>query len=196
MVRVFSLMSLFLFLFSCKNDEHKLLSLDIDSYRMQKKQEDYKKDINYLKLQNDSLLKNIDLKSVMNIYDFSMKYFSYLDSIQKLCSNDDYNPFFYKGRRGDITEIGNEFIKETNIYLSELNNAEIISPVLKERGNHLLNVEDFQYKDEWYAVYLDYYFRGVNCETFSFLIENRKRDVLVIQNQILNEILLHQCQDE
>ena len=196
MVRVFSLMFFFLFLFSCKNDEHKLLSLDIDSHRMQKNQENYKKDINYLKLQNNNLLKEINLNSITDIDNFSESYFNYLDSIQKLCSNDDYNPFFYKGRRGDITEVGNEFVKETNIYLSELNNTEIISPILKERANHLLNVEDFQYKDEWYAVYLDYYFRGVDCEIFSFLIESRKRDVLTIQNQILNEILLHQFKDE
>ena len=72
----------------------------------------------------------------------------------------------------------------------------MISQFLKERANHLLNVEDFKFDEERYTVHLEYYFRNVDCGVFIFLIESRKRDVLMIENQILYEVLLNQYKKE
>ena len=180
---------LFLLFFSCNKKEYNTLFLEIVY-------EDYKKDIDELKKQNIDLLKEIRSDAALDIHGYSNKYIKYLDSIQGLCTNNQ-SPFFYKARsKGDIrpTKVGEEFINKSNDFINYLNSI-TISSSLRNRALFLLNVDNIK-NEKWQIIYLDYYYYNTNCKTFVFLIETRKRDALMIENQILYEILSNQYKKE
>jgi|SRR5690554_6209701 len=187
-MRIFSFTLMLLLLFACKNNKDNLLYLEMSYGEILKS---YRSDINELKIQNINLIKKNNASMLTDMNDITLEYFSYLDSIQNLCI-ENQNPFFNKGKRAETTQIGNEFIEKTTDYLTKLNNN-LQNNHLKKRASLLLNVDDIKYDDEWFIIYIDYHFRGVSCMTFRFLIENRKRNVLIIQNEILYSALLEQC---
>jgi len=143
-------------LFACKNNEDNLLPLDISFSEIYKS---YRSDINELNIQNINLIKETNTTTLIDMNDISLEYFNYLDSIQNLCA-DNQNPFFYKGKRAETTQVGNEFIEKTNDYLSKLS-IKIKSQSLKKRVFLLLNVDDIKHDDEWFIIYIDYHFRNV-----------------------------------
>lgn len=175
-------------LISCENNVENRLSLDISFNEIYKR---YSKDVDELKLLNFNLLKETNDGSLEETNELVMDYFNFLDSIQKLCINT-HNPFFYKGERSETTELGIDFIQKTDDFLMELN-KNIKNQSLKKRALILLNVDNIPYDDEWIIIYLDYHFRDIDCEVFNFLLENRKRNVLLIQNEMLYLAFLEQC---
>lgn len=185
MIRIFLLTMITVLLFSCKKEKEKLLYLDISFLAINKSNI---KDINELKLQNNRIVNEVNSKSIENLNEISMEYLNYLDSIQSLCKNNQ-SPFFLEGNRSDATKLGQEFILKSNEFLDKLN-KNIKSSTLKKRTYDLLNVNDIKIDEISSIMYVECYFRNVSCEAFDFFINERKRDVLIMQNQIILTTLL------
>lgn len=187
MTKIVLFTALTLLLVSCEKDNKKLLDLDISftiiNYNVNR-------DINELKLQNNKLVNKVKFNVVNDLNNSSIAYFNYLDSIQSLCK-DNQTPFFFKGERSESTKLSIDFIEKTNVFLNKLND-EIKNPTLRKRMYLLLNVDDIELDEQSSIMYIESYFRNVSCEAFDFFINDRKRNVLIIQNQILYESLLNQ----
>jgi len=179
---------IFVLLHSC-NQEKENVKI---SHSYNKILRDCTEDVNELKLQNGRLLKRMNYEIVSN--HISLEYIQYLDSIQKLCTSN-LNPFFYEGDEIKTTKFGDEFIIRSSQFLEELT-ITINDTFLRRRAINLLSVEDFKYDEEWYISYLDYHFFNTNCEAFYYMIENRKRNVLLIQNEILTTFLLKDFEEK
>ncbi|CAH8281858.1 hypothetical protein EV196_1173 [Mariniflexile fucanivorans] len=186
MKRIVLLTALALLFFSCKKDEKKLLYLDI-SFRTINHNNIH--DINELKLQNNKIVNETNSNIINVLNELSVAYLIYLDSIQSLCKSDQ-TPFFYKGNRSEATKLSHEFSRKTNEFLNKLNNN-IKSSTLKKRTYSLLNVDDIKIDKASSIMYVECYFRNVSCETLDFFINERKRNVLLIQKEIFDETLLN-----
>ena|SRR5690554_6821179 len=178
-------------LISCKKNNDRLLHLDISFNIINR---NINNEINELRLQNGKLVSNVNPGIVKDLNDSMIKYITYLDSIQSLCIGNQ-TPFFSKGERSEETKLTQDFIKKTNVFLSKLGHS-IKSPFLKKRAYFLLNVNDIKLDEQSFIMYVECYFRNVSCEAFDFFINDRKRNLLAIQNDILYEALLEQCSND
>ncbi len=179
---------LILLLISCKKNNDRLLHLDISFNIINR---NINNDINELRLQNNKLVSDVNSDTVKDLNDSTIKYIRYLDSIQSLCLGNQ-TPFFFKGERSEKTRLSQDFIKKTNVFLSKLE-YNIKSPFLKKRAYFLLNVNDIKLDEQSFIMYVECYFRNVSCDAFDFFINDRKRNLLAIQNDILYAALLEQC---
>lgn len=162
---------------SCESEKTDIIFQDV-SYYIQK---DYQKDIEILK-QINIYLSQTTSNDISEVNSLINEYFNYIESLQENCLGEK-NPFFEPGRRSDVSKKGKEFLQESSLFLKRLNS--LTNNGIKERVDLLFNVDDIKYDDEWFIVYIDFYFRGVDCEDFKLLLDYRKRDLLIIQNQIL-----------
>ena len=140
------------------------------------------------------LVNDVNSGIVRDFNDSALKYFGYLDSIQSLCIGNQ-TPFFFKGEWSEETKLSQDFTQKTNSFLSKLDNN-VKSPLLKKRAYFLLNVNDIKLDEQSFIMYVECYFRNVSCEAFDFFINDRKRNLLVIQNEILYGVLLEQCNND
>lgn len=168
---------LFTFL-SCEIEKTDIISQDVSFYI----QKDYQKDIEKIQKINISLSQATS-KTIVEINNLIDNYFDYLENLQELCSGKK-NPFFEEGERSNVSKKGKEFLEKSSFFLNSLNDL-LKNFEIKDRANLLLNVNDIKYDDEWFIVYIDFYFRGLDCKEFNLLLDYRKRDLLIIQNQIL-----------
>lgn len=171
-------------LLSCENEKTDILFQEVSFYI----QKDYQKDIEKIQKINKSLAQ-ITSDTISEINNLTHAYFQYLENLQEHCSGE-RNPFFKPGRRSDVSKEGEEFLEKSAIFLSALNDL-LKNDEIKDRAHLLLNVEDIKYDHEWFIVFIDFYFRGLNCTEFNLLLDYRKRDLLLIQNQILNDFHLN-----
>lgn len=171
-------------LLSCKNEKTDIIFQEVSFYV----QKDYLKDIEIIKQINSSLSETTS-DTIAEINILTNDYFQYLENLQELCSGEK-NPFFESGRRSDVSKEGKEFIEKSSFFLSSLKDL-LKNSEIKERANLLLNVDDMKYDDKWFIVYIDFYFRGMDCKEFNLLLDYRKRDLLIVQNQILNHYHLN-----
>lgn len=170
-----------LFMFSsCESEKTDIIFQDVSFYI----QKDYQKDIQKIQQINISLSQTTS-DTIAEITNLTNDYFQYLENLQKRCSGEK-NPFFESGRRSDVSKEGKEFLEKSSFFLSSLKDL-LKNDEIKDRANLLLNVNDIKYDDEWFIVYIDFYFRGMDCKAFNLLLDYRKRDLLIIQNQILND---------
>lgn len=118
-------------LFSCNRKQDKDVIVLETSFN--RKIEICREDVNELKHQNIFILKNINSydNSSLEIDSYFKKYINYLDSIQKLCTNNQ-NPFFKKSKEIEPTELGKDFIKKSNQFLDKLNDVAIQFNLKKE----------------------------------------------------------------
>ena len=175
-------------LISCKKNNDRLLHLDISFNIINR---NINNDINELRLQNSELVNDVNSSIVKDLNDSALKYFRYLDSLQSLCIGNQ-TPFFFKGEWSEETKLSQDFIKKTNGFLSKLD-YNIKNPFLKKRAYFLLNVNDIKLDEHSFIMYVECYFRNVSCDAIDFFINDRKRNLLAIQNEILYMTLLEQC---
>jgi|SRR5690554_174633 len=167
-------------LLSCENEKTDIVFQEVSFYI----QKDYQKDIEKIQQINISLSQTTS-DTISEINNLTHTYFQYLENLQELCSGKK-NPFFEPGRRSDVSKKGNEFLEKSSLFLNSLSEL-LENDEIKERAHLLLNVDDIKYDDEWFIVFIDFYFRGLDCTEFNLLLDYRKRDLLIIQNQILND---------
>lgn len=179
---------LILFMVSCTSQEEKKLSLDISFKNIyQTNKEDYEK------LKEEYCFIQQKYNRIAPNDSITMEYLKFLESIELLCENSK-NPFFKEGKLSKESELGIKFIIKTKALIEHINKNEI-SERLKQRAYILLNVEDIKYEEgetKGFVPYLDYYFRGFDSNVIKFLILERKRNVILIQNEILYNKLLTQ----
>lgn len=141
-------------------------------------QHSFTEDIVYLKNSNEELRKGeAKLSFLIDNYLEKLEYY------QRLCTGE-YNPFFEKGKRTKMTKEGKEFIEISHQFVNEIS-AFSENEKIKNRIFDLLNVENFVLEDGWQIPYIEYNFPDLDCETFYFLLENRKKNILLIENQML-----------
>ncbi|MCS4240306.1 hypothetical protein M2306_001019 [Myroides gitamensis] len=109
------------------------------------------------------------------------QYYDYLTYVDSISSINQRNEFFTEGQ---LNSEGLIFLEKSKIILSKMNSY-IKNDDLLERIDLLLGIDDVQNEDGVYLKYLDYYYNGVPQNTFSYLIKNRKRDLLLIEREIL-----------
>jgi len=168
-------------LLSCENEKIDIILQDDVSFYIQK---DYQKDIEKIQRINISLSQTTS-DTIAEINNLTNNYFQYLENLQELCSGKK-NPFFEPGRRSDVSKAGEEFLEKSSLFLNSLKDL-LENDEIKDRAHLLLNVDDIKDDDEWFIVFIDLYFRGLDCAAFNLLLDYRKRDLLIIQNQILND---------
>lgn len=176
----------FLFLFSCTKTVEYDVELDGMFYVLANDLEidceDLKKIISYreeLKLPNQ---KYQDYK------DETTSYLIYLEKLDSLNQISEYGIFF----DGDVATFESElFIKNTRNYLGTLHKV-AIEPAIELRVNRLLGIKDVLISENVYGSYINWYFKGASKNTFRYLIINRKRNVLLIQEEILNQKLFEE----
>lgn len=171
-------------LLSCEIEKTDIVFQDVSFYI----QKDYQKDIEKIRKINISLSQTTS-NTIDEINNLIEDYFQYLENLQESCSGGK-NPFFEEGKRSKVTKEGKEFIEKSSSFLDSLNDL-LKNFEIKDRANLLLNVNDIKYDHEWFIVYIDFYFRGLDCREFSLLLDYRKRDLLIIQNQILYDYHSH-----
>lgn len=158
--------------FEYGNDIEKDCVLIIESLK------DKRNDFNQKETELVYLEINKELQSYYN-------YLNYIDSI----SVTNHTDFFDANE--EINNEGRVFLKKSDDVVNKINNV-VESDVLKHRVSLLLGVQDVRSNDGIYFNYLDYYYYGVPIKTFNFLIKMRKRDLLLIENEILEELLNYQ----
>src|SRR5690554_2109850 len=161
---------IFLALLSCENEKTDIIFQDDISFYIQK---DYQKDIEKIQQINITLSQTTS-DTISEINNLTDTYFQYLENLQELCSGE-RNPFFEPGRRSDVSKKGNEFLEKSSLFLNSLSEL-LENDEIKERAHLLLNVDDIKYDDEWFIVFIDFYFRGLDCTEFNLLLDYRKRD--------------------
>ncbi len=109
------------------------------------------------------------------------QYYDYLTYVDSISSINQRNEFFTEGQ---LNSEGLIFLEKSKIILSKMNSY-IKNDDLLKRIDLLLGIDDVQNEDGVYLKYLDYYYNGVPQNTFSYLIKNRKRDLLLIEREIL-----------
>lgn len=165
-------------LLSCEIEKTDIIFEDVSFYI----QKDYQKDIEKIQKINTSLSQTTS-STIDEINNLIEDYFRFIENLQEICSGGK-NPFFEVGERSNVSKEGKEFLEKSSLFLDSLNDL-LTNFEIKDRANLLLNVNDIKYDDEWFIVYIDFYFRGLNCKEFNLLLDYRKRDLLIIQNQIL-----------
>src|SRR5690554_1533078 len=136
---------------------------------------------NELKIQSNPLY--IDYKTSTD------EYLEYLDELDSIIINSEYNVFFTSSTP---TEENDRFIANSNNYVKNIYNI-ATDENSRIRINYLLGVEAYLTEDDLHVKYIDWYFKGASEGICRFLIRKRKRDVLIIQNDILYAVLLEQC---
>lgn len=175
-------------LLSCETEKTDIVFQGVSFYM----QKNYQKDIEKIRKSNFSLSQTTS-NTVNEINNLIDDYFQYIENLQKSCSGGK-NPFFEEGKRSKVTKEGKEFIEKSSSFLDSLNDL-LKNFEIKDRANFLLNVNDIKYDHEWFIVYIDFYFRGLDCRDFNLLLDYRKRDLLIIQNQILYDYHLRDSHD-
>ncbi|CAH8281856.1 hypothetical protein EV196_1174 [Mariniflexile fucanivorans] len=173
---------------SCTNQSHHNIDYDGLAYSLN---DNLKNDIEYLK--NDIVKKELKIGLTNKSYvDYKLKtteYIMYLEKLELLSSKVEINPFFDKDK---LTSEGKLFIKKTNEYVNLINTANN-NTELSYRVNDLLGVNDVITEGNIYFRYIDYYFNGLPKSFFVYEINNRIRNVLLIQNELILMILLEEC---
>ena len=111
-------------------------------------------------------------------------YYDYLNDVDSISIVNNENVYY---TNDDISEKGKEFIKKSSEIVKILKD-EVKNDILKERIDLLLGVKDVRNEDGVYFEYLEYNYYGVPYKTFNYLTKMRKRDLLLIEKEVL-EIL-------
>lgn len=174
--------------FSCgytKKESHNTFDIQLDAmfYELGKDidkdclllDQQISKDLSVLKNNN----KKYDAASLINS-EFK-QYYNYLAYVDSVSSMNQRNEFFTEGQ---LSSEGLIFLERSKILVSKMK-LYVKNVDLLERIDLLLGVDDVRNEDGVYLTYLDYCYNGVPQKTFSYLIKNRKRDLLLIEREIL-----------
>ncbi|TDS55239.1 hypothetical protein [Myroides indicus] len=108
-------------------------------------------------------------------------YYNYLVEIDSLSLSHKENLFFTDN---EINVQGKLFLKKSAAFNTQIINI-IKDESIRQKVNLLLSVDDVKSEENIYFNYLDYYYNGAPYKTFNFLIKNRKRNILLIKNEII-----------
>ncbi|MVO08108.1 hypothetical protein GOQ30_02885 [Flavobacterium sp. TP390] len=146
---------------------------------------------------NKSLLDNIKLKLVKlknaNAFNkikdcdsLSKHYFEYLETIENQMKQNGSELFF----DGDVySKTGKTYEEKTEKYISEIGKL-TNSKNFIQRLNLVFSMKDIKSKDGIFIRYLDYYFRGFPKIQSVTFINDKKRNVLEFENELINEIII------
>lgn len=108
-------------------------------------------------------------------------YYNYLVEIDSLSLSHEENLFFTDN---EINAQGKLFLKKSVAFNTQIINI-IKDESIRQKINLLLSVDDVKSEENIYFNYLDYYYNGAPYKTFNFLIKNRKRNILLVKNEII-----------
>jgi len=112
-------------------------------------------------------------------------YNNYLEILTERSKAQKKNIFFSES---EITEEGKIFLNKSNFIYKRLNEYSSKNEFLKKRVQILFDVKDIKDENNYYYNYLDYYYNGVPQKVFNFLIMDRKRNLLIIQKEIIDGV--------
>lgn len=113
-------------------------------------------------------------------------YYLYLNRLDSLSILKQENLFY---TADEINTEGKLFLKKSNELIRAIEEVVDEHTDLYARINLLLGVQDIESEEEkgLYFRYLDYNFLGVPPYSFNYLLKMRKRNVLLIQNELWTE---------
>ena|SRR5690554_3646531 len=152
-----------------------------------------KKETKFLKKSINQKERSIVMSSLYSDYKLkTTEYLNYLENLKSKCKEVKSNPFFENGK---LTSEGELFVKKSSEYIKTINNLILnVDYNAKYKIVDLIELNDILTEDGIYIKYVDYYFNGTPKNLFINLINTRKRNVLVIQNEVINILLLKQKQ--
>ncbi|WP_410877702.1 hypothetical protein [Myroides sp. DW712] len=147
------------------------------------------KDCGFLKksLQVKKVNWNLETPSNWNQLDREIQaYYLYLERLDSLSRLKQENLFY---TADEINTEGKLFVKKSNELMRTIEEVVDKHTVLYARIDLLLGVQDIRSEEEkgLYFKYLDYNFLGVPPHSFNYLVKMRKRNVLLVQNELWND---------
>lgn len=176
-----------LLIISCQNRSEQNIEFDEVAFIINT---DIENDIEFfsrnISIKEDDLDVTNKYKTYKNI---TNEYINYLEELKQFSLNMASNPFFEKE---EVTDVGKKYMKKSVQYKDEVNYL-FSDDYLSEQVEILLGLNDVITQDDIYVRYIYYYFYGLPKDLFIYKINIRKRNVLIIQNEILYSALLEQC---
>ncbi|MFN3757047.1 MAG: hypothetical protein ACK4RM_08830 [Flavobacterium sp.] len=167
---------LFFFVFSfCSNFNDE--SIDYESVFLFYSNE-VKVDIDFLKL---NLINSFSETKNQNLNSYIIERKKYINYLEDLIKND--SPVFFKDTIKTNDAIF--FINNTSLFLDSINNLNLNKEFIK-RVDFLIGIKDIEVESNLYVEYLEYNFLGYSPTLVNYNILNRIRNVLIIDNLIIN----------
>ena len=130
----------------------------------------------------EAALNNSSNKQYYQFKKSTEEYLNYLDQLETLSLKLNSNPFF---DQNIATKHNLIFVNKSKLYLTKYENLKLDN-LLKNRIDLLLGLEDIEIDENKFVKYMDWHFNGAELNTLRYLIRNRRRNVLILQKEVVN----------